>query len=95
MVSTVTPTAQTALMALSSAMLGEFNFRMQRVNADRETRVRVYTLGGTQIGFTDVGTEDNRLTFPLRYNVGDALSRQDWVRFATAEERRSKRTAGG
>ena len=77
-------------MALSLERLGEFNFRMERVNADRDTRVKVYTLGGTQIGFRDVGTEDNPLTFPRRYIVRDALRRQDWVRFATAEEKKQK-----
>ena len=53
---------------------------------DRETRVKVWTMGGTQIGLPGVGEGQNALTFPLKYEVGAALLAPTWFRFATAEE---------
>ena len=56
---------------------------------DRETRVRVWTLGGTQIGIPGVGEGDNRLTFPRHFVVGEALNagfQHGWLRFATPRE---------
>ncbi len=58
-----------------------------KAEADRNTRVKVYTMDGTQIGLPGVGEGDNRLTFPRRFLVGDALRARDWIRFATPEER--------
>ena len=47
----------------------------------------MYTPSGEQIGISDVGEGDNRLTFPRLYLVGDALHPGvEWIRFATAAE---------
>ena len=62
---------------------------------DRETRVRVWTLGGTQIGLPGVGEGDNRLTFPRHFLVGEALNagfQHSWLRFATPGEMREDGT---
>ena len=59
---------------------------MKAAHLDRETRVRVYSPNGGQIGCADVGVGDNRLTFPRCFLVSDALSKI-WVRFATEDER--------
>ena len=58
-------------------------------NADRETRVVVWTVGGTQIGIPGVGEGDNRLTFPRHFVVGEALNagfQHGWLRFAAPGE---------
>ena len=60
--------------------------QMKAARLDRETRVRVYSPNGGQIGCADVGVGDNRLTFPRCFLVSDALSKI-WVRFATEDER--------
>ena len=53
---------------------------------DQHSRVKVRTCGGTQIGIPGVGEGDDRLTFPRRYLVADALEARIWFRFATEEE---------
>ena len=62
--------------------------RIGAAAANRESRVRAYTLDGVQVGLADVGQGDQRLTFPACYLVGDALRAhaEHWVRFASAEE---------
>ena len=62
--------------------------RLGAAAANRESRVRAYTLDGVQVGLADVGEGNQRLTFPACYLVGDALRApaQHWVRFASAEE---------
>ena len=57
------------------------------MDCDRAPRVRVYTLGGVQIGLAGMGCGPDKLTFPQRFPVGQALSSPNWVRFATIEER--------
>ena len=54
---------------------------------DPETRVKVYTTGGTQIGLPGVGEGTKTLTFPRRYLVRDALNGTEWIRFASDEEK--------
>ena len=62
--------------------------RLGAAAANRESRVRAYTLDGVQVGLAGVGEGDQRLTFPACYLVGDALRApaEHWVRFASAEE---------
>ena len=52
---------------------------------DREKRIRVRTSSGMQIGLPGVGENENKLTFPRRYLVGDALKAQ-WIRFASESD---------
>ena len=51
-----------------------------------ETRVKVYSPSGEQIGIAGVGEGENKLTFPTWFLVGDALRATNWIRYATAEE---------
>ena len=79
------------LGCLTKAMLNEATLRQvlrrrDESNADRDTRVKVFTMSGVQIGIPGVGEGDNRLTFPRRYLVGDALQNA-WIRFATEAEK--------
>ena len=62
--------------------------RLGAAAANRESRVRAYTLDGVQVGLAGVGQGDQRLTFPACYLVGDALraNAEHWLRFASAEE---------
>ena len=46
----------------------------------------MFTMSGVQIGTPGVGESDERLTFPMRYLVGDALAGTPWIRFATDAE---------
>ena len=71
---------------LSEAALERLDWNRNQAQSDRQTRVTVWTLGGTQIGLPGVGEGQNALTFPLSYTVGDALRAGTWLRFATAEE---------
>ena len=71
---------------LSEAALYELEKMRYRALTDRETRVLVYSMGGTRIGLPGVGEGQNALTFPLKYEIGDALRAPVWLRFATAEE---------
>ena len=73
-----------ALMPTTCAMK-QMEERTARAFWDRDTRVKVFTPSGVQIGIPGVGEGDNRLTFPRKYLVGDALSVK-WIRFATAGE---------
>ena len=41
--------------------------------ASYHRRVNVYTVGGTQIGFSGLGHGDELLTFPEHYLVGEGL----------------------
>ena len=72
--------------ALTSEAVFLHEFRRQVAEDDRETRVTVYTPGGLQIGIPGVGEGDERLTFPQRYLVGDALKTGQWIQKATPEE---------
>ena len=56
------------------------------VDFERESRVKVYTQSGVQIGIAGLGEGDNRLTFPPGFLVRDALA-AIWIRSATDEER--------
>ena len=56
---------------------------------DRETRVKVFTPNGEQIGIEGVGEGNNLLTFPRKSLVGDALG-QTWLRFSTEKERQEE-----
>ena len=62
--------------------------RLGAAAANRESRVRAYTLDGVQVGLAGVGEGDQRLTFPAGCIVGDALRAPAayWLRFASAEE---------
>ena len=60
--------------------------RLRWVSNDRTTRIAVYDMSGTQIGLSGVGEHEQRLTFPARYLVGDALAASNWIRFASNEE---------
>ena len=57
------------------------------MDCDRAPRVRVYTPGGVQIGFAGMGCGPEKLTFPQRFPIGQALSSPHWARFVTSEER--------
>ena len=52
----------------------------------KHLRTTVYTLGGTQIGFSNVVQGNEAFTFPGHYLIGEALKSPHWVRFSTAEE---------
>ena len=72
---------------LTAANLRQCEAAVLNTECDRETRVRVNTAAGVQIGMPGVGEGDNRLTFPRRFLVGDALaSHVTWIRFAKPEE---------
>ena len=77
-----TPSISKVHKKLTTAVIQQ----MEAAHLDRDTRVRVYSPNGEQIGFADVGVGDNRLTFPRCFLVSDALSKI-WVRFATEDER--------
>ena len=49
-------------------------------------RVKRYTVGGTQIGFSGLGQGDELLTFPSHYLMGEALESHYWVRLSTNHE---------
>ena len=55
-------------------------------DADRQSRVRAFTINGVQCGIPGVGQGAERLTFPRRYEVADALATEIWIRFATQAE---------
>ena len=76
-------------MVLTMMSIGEHLLAREACEWDRETRVRVWTPGGTQIGIPGVGEGENRLTFPRKFEVGAALRCQTWIRFATPDERRA------
>ena len=63
-------------------------WQQQEVAATREgaLRVRAYTVEGLHVGPRDIGEGDERLTFPAKLLVRDALGLGDWVRFASEEE---------
>ena len=44
-------------------------------------------LDGVQIGLAGMGCGPDKLTFPQRFPIGQALSSPHWARFATSEER--------
>ena len=55
----------------------------------RSTHVKVWTARAVQIGVLEVGENEERLTFPVSYLVGDALKPGiTWMRFATDDEMR-------
>ena len=49
-------------------------------------RVKVYTFGGTLIGFAGVGQGPDILSFPGSYVVSDALQSPHWVRLSIPAE---------
>ena len=71
------------LMVLTVSNLALWDDAWLAVKRDRTRRVKVFTMSGVQIGKPGVGESDERLTFPMRYLVGDALAGTPWVRFAT------------
>ena len=58
----------------------------QEVMQDRNSRVKIYTVAGVQVGVSGVGEKDRRLTFPVYLTVADVLGMSHWIRFATGEE---------
>ena len=66
---------------LTEALVSSFSHQ-----PSRQTRVRVYTTGGTQIGLAALGERSEALAFPAHWNVGIALESKKWARLATAEE---------
>ena len=71
---------------LSAQQITARQNRLRLVANDRTTRISVHDISGTQIGLSEVGELEQRLTFPSRYLVGDALAASNWVRFASNEE---------
>ena len=71
---------------LSVETLATRNAAWESFLRDGDSRVRVYTAAGTLIGLPGVGENANRLTFPCRYLVGDALRDKVWIRSATDDE---------
>ena len=71
---------------LSAQQMTARQNRLRWVANDRTTRITVHDISGTQIGLSEVGDHEQRLTFPSRYLVGDALAASNWVRFASNEE---------
>ena len=71
---------------LNAGTLRHAAARLDEINADMGTRVKVFTVSGVQIGIPGVGEGDNRLTFPRTYLVGEVLQVQ-WIRFATEAEK--------
>ena len=78
------------VMAVSNLSENNFEYWLHRnysLRNNRTDRVTVYTLGGIQIGLPGLGEGDNKLTFPMHYEIKDALDGQLWVRFATDAEK--------
>ena len=73
-------------MLLTQSSLASWNAAHLAAETDRTTRVKVFTMSGVQIGKAGIGESDERLTFPRRYLVRDALAGTKWIRFATEEE---------
>ncbi len=66
-------------MPFTAAMMKDFLLRNQIALADRETRVRAYTMEGLQVCLAGLGQGDEELTFPTCYLVGDALGSPHWI----------------
>ena len=79
-------------MLLTQDSLARWNGACLAAETDRTTRVKVFTMRGVQIGKAGMGESDERLTFPARYLVGDALAGTKWIRFAIKEEMMSDNT---
>ena len=60
--------------------------RVLAVKLDKTSRVRAYTIDGVQCCLAGLGEKEQRLTFPMSYEVGAALWSKVWVRFATEAE---------
>ena len=60
--------------------------RVLAVKMDKTSRVRAYTIDGVQCCLAGLGEKEQRLTFPMSYEVGAALWSKVWVRFATEAE---------
>ena len=73
-------------MSLSSSTLRERDLSRLLILDDRDSRVKLYTLAGVQVGVAGVGEGDNRLTFPVCMMVEDVLGMTHWIRYATPEE---------
>ena len=71
---------------VSEQQLNARQVRLRFVANDRTTRITVHDISGNQIGLSGVGEHEQRLTFPARYLVGDALAASNWIRFASDEE---------
>jgi len=56
------------------------------VKMDKTSRVRAYTIDGVQCCLAGLGEKEQRLTFPMSYEVGAALWSKVWVRFAKEAE---------
>ena len=74
------------LMLLTQSSLARWNAAHLAAETDRTTRVKVFTMSGVQIGKAGIGEFDERLTFPRRYLVRDALAGTKWIRFATRRD---------
>ena len=61
--------------------------RILAVKLDTTSRVRAYTIDGVQCCLAGLGEKEQRLTFPMSYEVGAALMDKAWVRFATEAEK--------
>ena len=79
-------------MLLTQSSLASWNAAHLAAETDRTTRVKVFTMSGVQIGKAGIGESDERLTFPRRYLVREALAGTSWIRFATEEEMMSDKT---
>ena len=73
---------------LSVELVSKRQSALEDAQRDRESRVMVFTIHGTQIGVPGVGEKntENCLTFPRYFRVGEALQCTPWIRFATDEE---------
>ena len=60
--------------------------RVLAAKLDKTLRVRAYTIDGVQCCLAGLGEKEQRLTFPMSYEVGAALMDKAWVRFATEAE---------
>ena len=89
------------IIPMNRKQVRDYNRGVNCTANDRESRVKVYTLGGEQIGIPVVGEgarntqpSVHQLTFPRMYAVGDALACDRWIRFASPEEEREDEAAG-
>ena len=83
-----------AFHQMNASDVQQHNYQNAMALFDRDSRVKVYTIGGLQIGVPSVGEgEHNRLTFPRCFLVKDAL-KMSWIRFSSPEENADDHLAG-